>query len=367
VKLCLIPSDRDGPGSYRLLFPASYLEKAGFEILFPPYVVRPNGIIDFQPYWPQADVYVIQRRMERTVAERIVPALQRKGHKVVLEADDDDFNHPSWHPAHEATHPASNPEVNRHWLRETAKQADAVSVSTPYLAKTYLRFNNNVHVLPNYLKWEMWEERKPVYEHRPWKRLRIGWMGDPKLRRGDLSVLRGLIGPWLHNHPEVDFASAGSESTHEVLEIPPAQRVTLPGIPFHEDRLHELLQFDIGLIPLDSCPFNEAKSHLKGMEYAALGIPTIASETASYRDWYGDGGIGFTVRRPKEWTRALDRLCAEPDLRRRMGIAARARARENSLDKHWRGWLEFYETLRDRGDDRTPDVGTGALLDQAAA
>src|SRR4051794_7002947 len=68
VKICLTPSDPSGPGYYRLLFPATYLEKAGHEILLPPYkVVGPdangNKTVHFLAGWPVADIYVIQRRM----------------------------------------------------------------------------------------------------------------------------------------------------------------------------------------------------------------------------------------------------------------------------------------------------------------
>jgi hypothetical protein len=39
----------------------------------------------------------------------------------------------------------------------------------------------------------------------------------------------------------------------------------------------------VGLVPLTRGPFNEAKSYLKGLEYAAAGIPFIATPTEEYQ------------------------------------------------------------------------------------
>lgn len=354
MKICLIPSDPSGPGYYRLLFPATYLEKAGHEILLPPYkVVGPdekgNRTVHFLAGWPVADIYVIQRRMEKGLATRIIPALKEQGHVIVLEADDDDFHIPSWHPAHGAADPAKSPNLNRNWLKTTAGLADAVSVSTPYLGKVYSKFNSNVHVIQNYLEWEMWKDVTPVFRSRDWERTRIGWLGAIKLREGDIRAVAGTLGPWLRKNPEVDFmvVGDGADEVHDLIGTPIPQRLTSPGVNFNdEDQLQKAIcQFDIGIVPLDSVPFNEAKSYLKGMEYGACGIPAVTSDTEQYREWIDEGVNGFRCERPRDWTRGLDALVGDESLRRRMGGAARDKARRYSLDRQAHQWIDFYEAL----------------------
>ena len=44
----------------------------------------------------------------------------------------------------------------------------------------------------------------------------------------------------------------------------------------------QVAQLDTGIVPLQRSRFNEAKSNLKGLEYAALGVPFVASPTAEY-------------------------------------------------------------------------------------
>jgi len=58
--------------------------------------------------------------------------------------------------------------------------------------------------------------------------------------------------------------------------------------------------FHIGLVPLVPSPFNEAKSYLKGLEYAAAGIPFIATPTAEYRRLH-EAGVGRLASTPDEW------------------------------------------------------------------
>jgi glycosyltransferase involved in cell wall biosynthesis len=67
---------------------------------------------------------------------------------------------------------------------------------------------------------------------------------------------------------------------------------------------------DIGLVPLATHSFNETKSWLKGLEYASVGVPFIASDTEPYRA-LAALGLGDIARRPKDWTRAVCRLVSD--------------------------------------------------------
>ena len=68
---------------------------------------------------------------------------------------------------------------------------------------------------------------------------------------------------------------------------------------------------DIGIVPLRASAFNDAKSYLKGLEYAALGIPFVASSTPEYAR-LADLGVGVLSVSKKDWYRHLDRLLKSP-------------------------------------------------------
>jgi glycosyltransferase involved in cell wall biosynthesis len=282
---------------------------------------------------PDADIYVLQQRPE-PIWLKLIPQLQALGKVVVAETDDYYAGIPPGHVNWHNIRPHIKP------LHRIYSMADAMTVSTPFLKRAYSKLNPNIHVVPNYLDWNMWENLPP----KNWERVRIGWMGEAKYRPDDLAVLKGIIGPFLRRHPEVDFVAAGDPQVHELLDVPEDQRVSYERVLF-EDLPSITATMDVGLVPLAGHDFNNAKSHLKGMEYAACGIPCIASPSESYRQWVEEGVNGFTARRPKDWLRHLDRLVSDEGLRRRMGEAAKAKARANTIQENaWR-WNQVFEQL----------------------
>jgi glycosyltransferase involved in cell wall biosynthesis len=80
----------------------------------------------------------------------------------------------------------------------------------------------------------------------------------------------------------------------------------------------------IGLAPLLDTPFNRCKSPIKAMDYAALGLVVLASDTPVYRGSIADGPAGQLVPNSHaEWYAALNWLLRNPALRRTMATAAR--------------------------------------------
>ncbi len=74
------------------------------------------------------------------------------------------------------------------------------------------------------------------------------------------------------------------------------------------DKYPELLKFDVGMIPLRDTPFNVAKSDIKGLEYAASGIPFIAAALPEYaRLWADWEGCFHLAKRPKDWISGINR------------------------------------------------------------
>jgi hypothetical protein len=68
-----------------------------------------------------------------------------------------------------------------------------------------------------------------------------------------------------------------------------------------------MLHFDIGIVPLNDIPFNEAKSNIKGLEYAAAGIPFVAGPTSEYKVLAADG-VGRVASSDTEWVKNVTDL-----------------------------------------------------------
>jgi hypothetical protein len=292
LRVCVLPATLDAAGAYRLFFPLRELKAQGFEMVMPPMRAHRRGFelniefldLDRTLLELDADVYVFQLPLDKTTLI-LVRILRATGKTVVCETDDGTHCLPHYNPAYEGTNAATHPDRNRDWMLKVYREADAMSVATPALAELYSSVNSNITVVPNYLDWNMWEHVTPQYEVER-RRLRVGYMGIAHWRSGDLKILRGLIGPWLRRNPQVEFVAAGDPTIHDLLDIPNEQRVSVAAVDFRNGDLADITAvMDIGLVPLEMNRFNECKSNLKGMEYAAAGIPCVASPTESYRAW----------------------------------------------------------------------------------
>ena len=88
---------------------------------------------------------------------------------------------------------------------------------------------------------------------------------------------------------------------------------------------------------------------LVAYEASACGLPVVATCVNGIADLVVDGETGILVTRtPDDIARALQALATDPDLRRRMGEAARRRASAFSWDRSAESVVRVYEQLLDR-------------------
>jgi hypothetical protein len=110
--------------------------------------------------------------------------------------------------------------------------------------------------------------------------------------------------------------------------------------------------WQIGLAPLLDTPFNRCKSPIKAMDYAALGVAVLASDTAVYRGSVADGPAGRLVANSEaDWYRAVDDLLRDRDRRLALAGGAHAaflaRASLASQGRHRRdAWMQLLERRR---------------------
>lgn len=139
---------------------------------------------------------------------------------------------------------------------------------------------------------------------------------------------------------DIDFATAATALAEVLRERPHARLrligdlqapAALDGLADRIDRwpatgyaayLALLAEADISIAPLEDTVFNDAKSNIKFLEAAVLGIPSVCSPRAAFRGAITHGHDGFLADDLPAWREALLRLVDEPDLRGRVGQAA---------------------------------------------
>jgi glycosyltransferase involved in cell wall biosynthesis len=108
---------------------------------------------------------------------------------------------------------------------------------------------------------------------------------------------------------------------------------------------YRAIDFDIGLAPLTGTRFDASKSAIKVLEYAALGIPSIASDVTPYRGFVVDGVTGWLARTPEDWSRRLREMAQDRAMREEMGAKAKEMAAAHAIGACWRQWADVYEEL----------------------
>ncbi len=321
-------ADRDGVGYYRLKVPLDALERRG-------HAVEYDTTLRILPgRRPRSHVLVGQRVSNEATSRQW---LERAGDvRRVFEIDDDLLN---VDPTSGAARAFYNDAQLRARLLENVRSADAVSVSTAYLADVVSReygVTAPIHVLPNCLEAAVFD-LPPVVQAGP---MTIGWAGSDT-HRGDFEYVRSALRRFFARNPGIGFTSMGVDYRH-VVGAPWGE--LRAWVPIWDDPAGYMRRLDwqVGLAPLAPTQFNRAKSALKALEYAARGIVVVASDIEPYRSFVNHGVTGLLVRRDHEWLEHLQLLATYPTLRAEMGAAARELAREWVIDRHIEKWEQAY-------------------------
>lgn len=268
------------------------------------------------------------------------------GQVVLYDIDDDYWKIPEWSPAYDAKSEwdkrrrAHDVEL----MGAMMEACDAVTVSTDAVRQSVLDNTAcaNVYVMRN--GYDPADFSTPKHHDGP---LRVGWMGSATFHgehimsiAESLDVLNDYGAEFWHFGTSRDLRC---EVLHHKIRVP---------VVGHEWRNFGLLmpllaQVDIALIPRwMGNSFAEGHSTSSGLEWAASGVPYIATLTAEYQA-LSQKGCGWVVSTPDEWRDALKRLLSSPKTYRR-SVARRARdtaQREHGLEATGRAWNELLGEL----------------------
>lgn len=257
--------------------------------------------------------------------------------RLVYELDDNVFGvtPENW----KAFHLYNRPEI-RDAIEHAAQVADLVTVSTEPLAGVMREFNPNVTVLANRIPGWVLDLPRPG-RGRP----RVGYVGGAS-HGVDVGQVADPMRRFLRRFPGWDFQLGGTDY-RETFKTPAARTFFKNWVQVNDEpeKFYSSMDFDIGLAPLWPTPFSDSKSAIKVIEYAARGIPSVASDCPAYRDVIEHGVNGFIVKQDHEWLKYMSLLAADNDLRENMGKAAAAMAGQHLIEDGWADWQAAYEGL----------------------
>ena len=282
-------------------------------------------------------------------AEALIAHCRAHRQRLIYDLDDDLLAIPPAHPDAARLAPLA-PAV-----RALLAAADVVTVSTPALARRIGRLRPTVVVVVNALDERLWQ---PLARPPPAGPVRLLCMGTAT-HGEDFALIRPALDQ-LHASFGADVAidvigvTAGSLPSWANRVAPPPAAASYPGFV---DWITRQPGWDIGLAPLAPGRFNDAKSAIKALDYAALGLVTVASDAPAYRGSPADGVGGMLVANaPEAWFAALSGLIRDPARRAALAAAGTARlaaAHVLGAVNPWTQVLAGPYSRRRRGKERT--------------
>jgi glycosyltransferase involved in cell wall biosynthesis len=210
-----------------------------------------------------------------------------------------------------------------------AQLARCFTTTTQAMAEKYRRAGiERIEVIGNYLAPDV---TRPRIHH---DGVVIGWIAGIE-HQADAQRLRiaDVFERLLAKHPTVHLESIGvnlglkSHYRHD------------PHVPF-PDLPGRIGGFDIGIAPLADIPMNWGRSDIKLKEYAASGVPWLASPIGPYAE-LGERQGGRLVA-DDEWFEALERLVTKPRERRRLARTAKRWAKHQTIEAAADRWEHVF-------------------------
>lgn len=235
--------------------------------------------------------------------------------------------------------------------------ADSVVVGNGHLAVYAEQFARRVTVIPSVVDMVRYPRRRRTANGNT---VRVVWIGTP-ITAGMLTPLFPAFENLGKKHPQVVFRFIGAGHGIRIngfhIEAPSWSE---------ESETDLLAECDLGIMPLPDTEFARGKCGLKLIQYMACGLPVIASPVGVNQEIVKHGHNGFLASSPAEWEEALCCLIANPELRIRMGRAARERVEgEYTLEHGFTKWMQvlantglapFYANFPVRANDKTTAV-----------
>jgi glycosyltransferase involved in cell wall biosynthesis len=308
---------------YRCIIPMRALAERGHDIVWP-------GATQTIRALSECDLVHIHR-LYGPDTDRLVAELRRAGVTVTYDNDDDLAAVHRESPTYRTLGGLHGQQAFLATAR-VARKAALVTTPSAVLAERYRRAGaEHVRVIENYLPPEFIAQ-----ERRKHRGVVVGWIaGLEHAVDGSRLGLDGVLHALLDRHPELRVALIGHDLRLQHDRYFHLERTDFASL------LHSAAGFDIGLAPLADTPFNAARSNVKLKEYAALGIPWLASPVGPYANFGEDQG-GLLVAE-EGWEGAIEELVASPRRRARLARRARAWARDQTIEAAVGQWESAFK------------------------
>ena len=228
---------------------------------------------------------------------------------------------------------------NPNKIKEIIALSSLTIVGNKFLKNFAYQHSENVKIFPTTIDTELYNPSNYKVE-RKFKEICIGWSGSFSTVEHFETVIPILKKIKKKYKDKIIFKLIGDENYIN-------KSLNLKGIRWcKENEIEDLLNIDIGIMPLKNNNWEKGKCGLKGLQYMALNIPTIMSNVGVNSEIIDDGINGFLASSDDEWFHKLSILIEDKILREKIGNHGRVTVKEKySLNANKENYLSFFNEI----------------------
>lgn len=287
------------------------------------------------------DVVHVYRCSDEPGVAKGVEELRRRGAAITWDDDDDVRLVPADSPGSKQVFSPMKVERALRLRKAMLSRVDVATTTTQVMADLLRpHFDGPIEVIENYLDSSQYARGRRNHDG-----VVIGWVASGE-HFADVRMLE--LTPMLRNvmarDERVRVTTAGVK-----LDLDPNRYTHVKHIPFHELAAHAA-EFDIGIAPIADHPMSYARSNIKVKEYAAAGVPWVASARGSYAGLGVKAG-GVTVADDR-WEQTLLDIAGSRLKRMRLRRNAESWAKAQHISRHTDRWEGALQTAIKRAGRR---------------
>lgn len=213
------------------------------------------------------------------------------------------------------------------------KKAYKISVGNEYLKEYALQFNDNVIVNPTTIDTDKLHNRTIEYDFSDFV---IGWTGT----HSTLKYVEDLL-PIFD-----DLIKLFPFKLMIISDLPPDfQRPYLKFVKWNkESEIDDLLNFNIGIMPLHDDKWAKGKCGFKALQYMSLGIPAMVSNVGVNNQIVSHQDNGWVCDTIENWQEYLDHVLKSPEHSAKLGKQAReAIIKSYSVQSNTSNFLNLFQ------------------------
>ena len=254
--------------------------------------------------------------------------LKRLGIQYIVDYDDAIFHNYDQ---------SANPIIKNFLGNKIAKVmrfSGTVVAGNQYLADYAARSGaKNIEIIPTVIDLERYPPKNNDIQLPPFRvgersasennqKFVVGWIGTKTTFEKHLLPCKHWIKALQNQEPNIRFHIVGITEDMDLGKNVQYIRWT------EETEVAEIMKMDIGLMPLQDSKWEKGKCAYKLIQYAACGIPGVASDVGMNREVTVPGETGILASADAEWIQAIKTLKSNTELRHQMGRNARKKVEE---------------------------------------